>query len=163
MNNHEESSDIIHQRKVDGVWVEEIIPFSEIDIKPKRKPKKKKKKKRAKAKSFHKKSKKLKRKSNPFYRSHEWAKARYQALKKSNGKCELCGRSPADGITLNVDHIKPRHKYPKLALDPDNLQVLCSSCNWGKYGNDETDWRKKEEGIGWLDHEKEWSGLTVIK
>ena len=46
-----------------------------------------------------------------------------------------------DGIKLNVDHIKPRKKYPKLALDVDNLQVLCNECNHGKGNRDDTDWR----------------------
>jgi 5-methylcytosine-specific restriction endonuclease McrA len=45
---------------------------------------------------------------------------------------------------MNVDHIKPRHKYPHLAMDESNLQVLCATCNAGKGGRDETDWR---EGI----------------
>jgi 5-methylcytosine-specific restriction endonuclease McrA len=37
---------------------------------------------------------------------------RYQALKRDGGRCQLCGRSAQDGIILNVDHIKPRHKIP---------------------------------------------------
>ena len=42
---------------------------------------------------------------------------------------------------MNVDHIKPRKKYPELALDKSNLQVLCEECNHGKGNWDETDWR----------------------
>ncbi len=40
--------------------------------------------------------------------------------------------------------MKPRSKYPELALDPENLQVLCRACNMGKRAWDETDFRPKE-------------------
>ena len=76
-----------------------------------------------------------------FLSSPEWRRARYDALKKNNGCCELCGRSKKDGIILNVDHIKPRKKFPKLKLAVDNLQVLCHECNHGKGNRDDTDWR----------------------
>jgi len=79
-----------------------------------------------------------------FLRSYEWRRARYIALKKSNGKCQLCGRSSHNGIVLNVDHIKPRKTHPELALDQKNFQVLCGDCNHGKGNLDDTDWRKKE-------------------
>lgn len=44
-------------------------------------------------------------------------------------------------MLLNVDHVKPRKFYPELALDLDNLQVLCALCNHGKGNSDATDWR----------------------
>jgi 5-methylcytosine-specific restriction endonuclease McrA len=72
----------------------------------------------------------------------KWAKLRYQALLRSDGKCECCGRSKHDGIVLCVDHIKPRLKHPELQWELGNLQVLCGDCNWGKFNDDETDWRK---------------------
>lgn len=77
-----------------------------------------------------------------FYQSDEWRAVRYSALARSRGCCELCGREPADGVRLHVDHIKPRSKYPDLALDPENLQVLCDDCNIGKSNTDDTDWRR---------------------
>ena len=76
-----------------------------------------------------------------FLWSPDWRRLRYKALKLSNGRCQLCGSSPKDGIILNVDHIKPRRKHPELALDIDNLQVLCNVCNHGKGNIDDTDWR----------------------
>lgn len=76
-----------------------------------------------------------------FLSSYEWRKVRMIALKHANGRCECCGNGPKEGYRLNVDHIKPRRKYPELALDPDNLQVLCEACNHGKGNWDETDWR----------------------
>ena len=44
---------------------------------------------------------------------------------------------------MNVDHIKPRKKFPELALVEDNLQVLCGACNHGKGNWDQTNWRPK--------------------
>lgn len=79
--------------------------------------------------------------SDAFLLSFEWRKVRYEALKKNNGRCECCGQGKIQGIVLNVDHIKPRKKYPELAMNINNLQVLCSPCNHGKGNWDETDWR----------------------
>jgi len=80
-------------------------------------------------------------KRHSFYRSPAWAKARYAALVKANGKCGCCGRTAQDGVILNVDHIKPVKLYPELALVASNLQVLCGLCNKGKGNWDETDWQ----------------------
>ena len=80
--------------------------------------------------------------TNEFLLSYEWRRVRMEALKKCGAKCQCCGASPATGAVINVDHIKPRKFYPHLALDVDNLQVLCAECNHGKGNWDETDWRK---------------------
>ena len=76
-----------------------------------------------------------------FYSSRAWKILRYQAFEKYGNKCQCCGSSPSDGIVLHVDHIKPRSKYPELAFDLNNLQILCDSCNIGKINQFETDWR----------------------
>lgn len=77
-----------------------------------------------------------------FYKSDAWRALRFGALKRSDGKCVLCGRSHREhAVILHVDHIKPRSKYPQLALDASNLQVLCEDCNLGKSNRDTTDWR----------------------
>tara|TARA_Y100000780_G_scaffold231336_1_gene256437 strand:+ start:706 stop:1131 length:426 start_codon:yes stop_codon:yes gene_type:complete len=67
-----------------------------------------------------------------FYRTQEWRSLRVEVLAESNRRCLLCGNSPQHGITLHVDHIKPRSLFPELALDKNNLQVLCEDCNLGK-------------------------------
>jgi hypothetical protein len=79
--------------------------------------------------------------SDPFHNSQEWLELRYKALLKHNGCCQLCGSRGGDGNPIQVDHIKPRSKYPELALTMSNLQVLCRRCNIGKSNKDETDWR----------------------
>ncbi len=81
--------------------------------------------------------------TDAFISSEAWRKLRYRALALHGNKCQCCGASPETGTSLHVDHIKPRWKYPELALDLKNLQVLCADCNMGKGGWDETDWRKR--------------------
>ena len=76
-----------------------------------------------------------------FYLSPAWRAVRYQALKLHGGACQCCGKRATPGHPLHVDHIKPRSKYPELALRLDNLQVLCDDCNMGKSNKDQTDWR----------------------
>lgn len=76
-----------------------------------------------------------------FYSTPEWKRARYQAIVKYGNSCQCCGASPKDGIVIHVDHIKPKSLYPELALDIDNLQILCAECNEAKSNVDETDWR----------------------
>jgi len=59
--------------------------------------------------------------------SAKWRKLR-QSIIKRDGCCQMCGTEER----LSVDHIVPRH----LGGDdnPNNLQVLCSSCNSSKGG-----------------------------
>lgn len=82
-----------------------------------------------------------------FYKSREWASVRYAALLRSNGRCQCCGADPSGGARLHVDHIKPRSKFPELALSLGNLQVLCELCNLAKSNLDITDWRRNEEKV----------------
>ena len=79
--------------------------------------------------------------SDAFLQSYEWRKLRYQVLKEDGRKCRCCGTVPEQGAQMMVDHIKPRRRYPGLALERSNLQVLCDDCNQGKGSWDETDWR----------------------
>lgn len=80
--------------------------------------------------------------SEEFYKSKAWNRLRYAALEKHylewGHRCLCCKRKY---VALHVDHIKPRSKYPELALDINNLQVLCAECNKGKGNWSETDFR----------------------
>lgn len=80
--------------------------------------------------------------TDSFLSTYEWRKLRMQALKLHGRKCMCCGASPETGAVMNVDHIKPRKLFPSLAMDINNLQVLCHECNHGKGNWDQTDWRK---------------------
>lgn len=80
--------------------------------------------------------------SDGFLMSAEWRRLRMLVITKRGARCECCGASPKDGVTIiNVDHIKPRRLFPQLALVESNLQILCAPCNHGKGNWDQTDWR----------------------
>lgn len=82
-----------------------------------------------------------------FFSAASWKKLRYEVLSESGGRCALCGRSYRDhGVQLEVDHIKPRSRFPALSLVKSNLQVLCSDCNLGKGNRDDRDWRTQKDG-----------------
>lgn len=83
-----------------------------------------------------------------FYRSYAWRKLRVEALEANRARygmlaCECCGM--IDAQPFHVDHIYPRSTHPDLALDPDNLQVLCDDCNIGKGTDFTTNWRGGKE------------------
>ncbi len=63
---------------------------------------------------------------------------RYEVLKVSGGRCELCGATKNER-PLHVDHIIPRNKKGKTEIE--NLQVLCDKCNCTKRDKDTTDFR----------------------
>lgn len=67
-----------------------------------------------------------------FYKSAKWLKLRAEVLLESDRHCAWCGRGVEHGTQLEVDHIKPRSKFPHLELVKSNLQVLCKDCNLGK-------------------------------
>lgn len=83
--------------------------------------------------------------STEFLESFAWRKVRMTAILKYGRRCMCCGASPDTGAVIHVDHIKPRKKYPELALDINNLQILCHECNHGKGNWDTTDWRREHE------------------
>lgn len=82
--------------------------------------------------------------TDAFLEGYEWRRLRMEVLKEQGARCQCCGATPKDGVRMHVDHIKPRRKFPELALEKSNLQVLCEVCNHGKGNWDQTDWRKEE-------------------
>lgn len=57
-------------------------------------------------------------------------KTRYRILQRDNSTCQRCGKTPADGVKLSIDH--------KIPVDwggngeDTNLWTLCRECNEGK-------------------------------
>lgn len=80
-------------------------------------------------------------KTPAFLKTWAWRKLRYEVMRRYGAVCMCCGASRKNGAQIHVDHIKPRRKYPELALEISNLQILCADCNAGKNNSDETDWR----------------------
>ena len=77
-----------------------------------------------------------------FYYTEAWRQARYKTFCDYGGHCLCCGTRGTPDNPIQVDHIKPRSRYPGLALDLNNLQPLCLDCNRGKGTRDMTDWRQ---------------------
>ena len=77
-----------------------------------------------------------------FYESEQWKTLRNQALQQYGCQCLRCGNKNH----IEVDHVKPRCKYPQLELDIHNLQILCRDCNNLKGSKDSSEWdfRKKQ-------------------
>ena len=69
-------------------------------------------------------------------------------------RCMKCGTLPRDKRNSNVDHIKPRKYFPELALEFDNMQVLCGRCNKDKANGTAVDYRPKSGDAAdeWSDH-----------
>lgn len=80
-----------------------------------------------------------------FMKSDVWYQLRYKVFTVYGRKCMCCGKR----YNLDVDHIKPKSRYPELIADFNNLQILCRDCNYGKGNWDETDWRPKPDDDPW--------------
>lgn len=80
-----------------------------------------------------------------FYKTQEWQRLRYRALEYYGGRCSACGRTAKSGVGIHVDHIKPKFRFPELALNFENLQILCSDCNLGKGCDYVTSWQRGYE------------------
>lgn len=64
-----------------------------------------------------------------------------QILERDGYKCVQCGRGEKDGVTLNVDHIKPKDKGGLAVLE--NGQTLCGPHNYQKKNFGQTETGKK--------------------
>ncbi len=71
-----------------------------------------------------------------FYKTEEWKALRRQVFQKYPPLCGRCGNKN----NLDVDHVKPRSRYPELELNFDNLQILCRDCNLLKGTKDSQSW-----------------------
>lgn len=82
----------------------------------------------------------IRKSTDMFLYSPEWAELRVLAREKYGLVCACCGRENSKRFPINMDHVKPRKFYPELALDINNLQPLCGPCNKRK-GNQTIDYR----------------------
>jgi len=71
-----------------------------------------------------------------FYSSPEWNLLRDQVIREEGHLCSECGELIQYKEDITVDHIRSRSKYPDLALERQNLRVLCRSCNSKKGAKD---------------------------
>ncbi|MDE0526259.1 MAG: HNH endonuclease signature motif containing protein [Thaumarchaeota archaeon] len=61
-------------------------------------------------------------------------------LKRDGYKCSVCGKGERDGVTLHVDHVKPKDKGGEATVE--NGQVLCSEHNFRKKNYNQTEMAK---------------------
>ncbi|MEC5422383.1 HNH endonuclease [Virgibacillus sp. C22-A2] len=85
---------------------------------------------------------KTKEQQKKFYKSKDWEATRLIVLERDNYECQECKRQgkvytdkhdPDKHKRLDVDHIKDLEDYPELALELDNLEVLCVKCHNRKH------------------------------
>ncbi len=62
--------------------------------------------------------------------SSTYYKLRFEIFKRDGFTCQYCGRTPEDGIKLQIDHVRPKKHGGKYI--PENLITSCLECNCGK-------------------------------
>lgn len=68
--------------------------------------------------------------SAKYQRSLITPKVRFEVFRRDGYRCQICGRTQAEGAKLVVDHIVPVARGGQSTMD--NLQTLCFECNAGK-------------------------------
>lgn len=59
----------------------------------------------------------------------QWKQEQFKHIK---GKCPGCGHVLPTVAHFHIDHIKALRDRPDLAIEIENLQLLCSPCNMSK-------------------------------
>jgi hypothetical protein len=67
-----------------------------------------------------------------LHSSVAYRKLRRFALDRANNQCQICSSQHK----LHLDHVKPKSLFPELALNKDNVRILCQDChiNTDSYG-----------------------------
>lgn len=90
---------------------------------------------------------KLRLQGKDFLKTIAWKQLRRAVVSTYGRKCMKCKTTPKNPASTHVDHIKPRKTHPELALEFDNLQVLCCRCNKVKGNKHATDYRDMVKGV----------------
>lgn len=88
--------------------------------------------------------------ARPFYVSYAWIKCRRDYARSVNGLCERClarglyvpGDEVHHKIRLNPSNVND----PSVALNWDNLELLCKDCHMAEHEVNKRRWRIGEEG-----------------
>jgi 5-methylcytosine-specific restriction endonuclease McrA len=70
-----------------------------------------------------------------FYKSKAWIQVRQAVRIQQRGICQSCGKAGWEvhhKIPLTLENVDD----PNIALNPDNLELLCTACHDAKRGND---------------------------
>lgn len=57
-------------------------------------------------------------------------------IESSSGKCAFCECVPSEGGNVEVEHFKPKSKYPNFTFEWENLLPACRRCNGSKDDHD---------------------------
>lgn len=83
-----------------------------------------------------------------FHVGDKWLILKRFAMNLFGERCMSCGLSQGfskGNDEIQVDHVLPQSKYPDLAYDLDNLQILCKKCNHEKRDFTEADYRDEND------------------
>lgn len=86
-----------------------------------------------------------------FYRSNAWRKVRDNYWRKRKGLCERC---LSKGILKAGDEVHHKKRLtvrnindPKVALNEENLEVLCADCHHAEHRDDRTQMFSKKRYV----------------
>ena len=65
-------------------------------------------------------------------RAEGYATSDFRIFERDGFRCQYCGKTPRDGIRLQIDHITPRCLGG--GSEEDNLVTACAQCNGSKGG-----------------------------
>lgn len=68
-----------------------------------------------------------------FYASGMWRRKQAQILKEKHWECERCKKKGKVKRADTVHHIKYLRDRPDLALEDENLEVLCKECHYDEH------------------------------
>ena len=74
-------------------------------------------------------------------------------FEQQNHKCAYTGLDLILGINASVDHIKPRKKYPELAIDPNNVCWCDRSINRSKSDRELGEFKKELDKLVFYDNQ----------
>lgn len=100
--------------------------------------------------SCHHKSRKqdnaIKGKDDNFYSSRAWRKLREQKLNEYYAHCQRCFVNHGIFVTSNLEghHIVSRKIDESLELEPENVVIVCKTCNL-QLGQSGVDWDRSKE------------------
>lgn len=85
--------------------------------------------------------------NDDFYNSTKWRKLRLEKLEEYGAVCQRCLIKYGIIVSKKLEghHVKPRSKYPELELEPENIVIICKTCNAELGDSDITDWDRSKE------------------